>query len=125
MFNDSDSILISNSGNLKPAEKLGISTIKVNDVNSALVELQNLVDVDLDMTPGTSRIRKGMEIDQEKLLGYMVNELKMPGNKMTVRQFQHGQSNPTYLLKMADRQAHLRNLLLSFHEQDSRGKKLR
>merc|ERR1711992_290021 len=46
--------------NLKAAEELGIATIKVNDVPSALVQLQNILDIDLGMTEGTSRIRKGM-----------------------------------------------------------------
>ena len=39
----------------------------VKDVVSALAELQSLVSVDLGVTPGTSGVRRGMEIDQEKL----------------------------------------------------------
>ena len=69
------------AGNLKPAENLGISTIKVNDVNSALVELQSMVNVDLGATPGTSRIRKGMEIDQENLQLYLKDKLNISGGK--------------------------------------------
>ena len=57
--------------NLKAAEELGIATIKVNDVPSALVQLQNILGMDLGITEGTSRIRKGMEIDQTSLKAYL------------------------------------------------------
>ena len=63
--------------NLKAAEELGIATIKVNDVPSALVQLQNILDIDLGMTEGTSRIRKGMEINQESLKSYLTGKLNL------------------------------------------------
>ena len=53
--------------NLKPADKMGIATIQVKDVITALGELQTLVNIDLGVTPGTSGIRKGMEIDESRL----------------------------------------------------------
>ena len=40
-------------------------------MTSALVELQNIVGVDLNMTPGTGRVRHGMEISTEKLEQYL------------------------------------------------------
>jgi len=88
------------AGNLTPAEKLGITTIKVNDVPSALVELQKVMEMDLGHTPGTSKIRKGMEIDQDSLKKYLVESLNLNEGPMKLKQFQHGQSNPTYLIQM-------------------------
>ena len=63
--------------NLKAAEELGIATIKVNDVSSALVQLQNILDIDIGVTEGTSRIRKGMEINQESLKSYLTGKLNL------------------------------------------------
>ena len=80
------------AGNLKPAEKLGITTIKVrnqniflcliscpqvNDVPSALVKLQKVMDLDLGHVPGTSKIRIGMDIDQASLKKYLVQSLNL------------------------------------------------
>ena len=72
------------ASNLKPASRMGISTIKVNDVTSALGELQSLLSVDLGVTPGTSRIRRGMEIDQARLERYLADKLNITGKKLTV-----------------------------------------
>ena len=66
------------ASNLKPAARLGISTIKVGDVTSALGELQTLLD--LDLTPGTSRIRSGMEIDQAGLERHLAGKLNISGD---------------------------------------------
>ena len=70
--------------NLKAAEQLGIATIKVNDVPSALVQLQNLLNMDLGVTEGTSRVRKGMEIDQASLRTYLTGKLKLPDGKTLI-----------------------------------------
>ena len=67
--------------NLKAAEELGIATIKVNDVPSALVQLQNMLDIDLGITEGTSRVRKGMEIDQASLKAYLTGKLRLQDGK--------------------------------------------
>ena len=69
--------------NLKAAEELGIATIKVNDVPSALVQLQNILGMDLGITEGTSMIRKGMEIDQASLKAYLTGKLKLQDGKIT------------------------------------------
>ena len=70
--------------NLKAAEQLGIATIKVNDVPSALVQLQSLLNMDLGVTEGTSRVRKGMEIDQASLRTYLTGKLKLPDGKTLI-----------------------------------------
>ena len=67
------------ASNLKPASRMGISTIKVNDVTSALGELQTLLEVDLGVTAGTSRIRRGMEIDEARLETYLAEKLNISG----------------------------------------------
>ena len=67
--------------NLKAAEELGIATIKVNDVPSALVQLQNMLDIHLGITEGTSRVRKGMEIDQASLKAYLTGTLRLQDGK--------------------------------------------
>merc|ERR1719334_1692706 len=86
--------------NLVPAEKMGITTIKVNDVSSALVELQRVTGLNLGHIEGTSKIRKGMEIDEVRLKEYLIRHLNFKEGHMKVKQFQHGQSNPTYLVQM-------------------------
>ena len=70
------------ASNLKPASRMGISTIKVNDVTSALGELQTLLQVDLGVTAGTSRIRRGMEIDQASLERYLSDKLNISGRRI-------------------------------------------
>lgn len=74
------------ASNLKPASRMGISTIKVNDVTSALGELQSLLSVDLGVTPGTSRIRRGMEIDQVRLERYLADKLNISGENCQIVQ---------------------------------------
>ena len=74
--------------NLKAAEQLGIATIKVNDVPSALVQLQTLLDIDLGVTAGTSRIRKGMEIDQDSLKAYLTGKLNLPNGSRSAASWQ-------------------------------------
>lgn len=63
--------------NLKAAEDLGIATIRVKDVPSALVQLQNILAMDLGITEGTSKVRKGMEIDEASLKTYLTGKLKL------------------------------------------------
>jgi len=96
------------AGNLTPAEQLGITTIKVTDVPSALVKLQGVLGLDLGHVPGTSKIRKGMDIDQASLKKYLVENLNLSDGPIKVKQFQHGQSNPTYLVQMDGRKLVLR-----------------
>lgn len=87
--------------NLKPAKELEITPIHVKDVSSALSELQNVLGIDIGYTPGTTlHIRKGMDIDQEAVKNYLSINLGLdPEGKIIVKQFEHGQSNPTYLIE--------------------------
>ena len=88
--------------NLKAANKLGIQTIKVNGGHPqrAIHELQSLLDQKLvDWPKGSTPIRKGMELDIEKLKIYFENDLGITGEAMDLRRFDHGQSNPTYYVR--------------------------
>lgn len=85
----SEAVFLDDLGhNLKPADLLGIATIKVNDVPSALVQLQTLLDIDLGVTAGTSRIRKGMEIDQDSLKAYLTGKLNLPDGSRSAASWQ-------------------------------------
>ncbi|XP_023348726.1 acyl-CoA dehydrogenase family member 10 [Eurytemora carolleeae] len=84
--------------NIVGAEQLGIQSIKVNDVENAIMELQNILELDLGLQPGTSKVRQGMELDTESLKKYLLT--LGYSNDLEIRQFSHGQSNPTYLLNI-------------------------
>ena len=97
----SESIFLDDiSGNLKPAAELGITPIHVKNVPTALTELQNLLKLDLGYVPGTTfEFRKGMNIDKEAVKNYLVTQLGLESSgEITIKQFEHGQSNPTYLV---------------------------
>ena len=87
-------------GNLKPAKDLGITPIHVSNVSSALTELQTLLEMDLGYIQGTTMtFRKGMEIDKDAVKQFLVNHLGLEENgEIHIKQFEHGQSNPTYLV---------------------------
>jgi len=57
---------------------------------------------------GTTPIRKGMGLDKEKLQTFFEENLKINGNEMVIRQFDHGQSNPTYYIRFGDQEFVLR-----------------
>ena len=87
--------------NLKPAKELEITPIHVKDVSSALTDLQNLLGIDLGHTEGTTlNFRKGMEIDKGAVKEYLITHLGLEkGGEIVIKQFEHGQSNPTYLVE--------------------------
>lgn len=87
--------------NLVAAKEAGIGTILVTSVPSALEQLQEVVGLDLGHVPGTCKVRGGMELDNERLKEYMVTNYQLTDGPLRVKQFQHGQSNPTYLVQLA------------------------
>ena len=56
----------------------------MNDVPSALVELQSVMDLDLGHVPGTSKIRKGMNIDQASLKKYLIQNLNLNEGNVSI-----------------------------------------
>ena len=88
-------------GNLKPAKEAGMTTIHVKDVSSALSELQDIMKTDLGHVGGTTlSFRKGMELNKQAVKEYMIRHLKLADDSdIQIKQFEHGQSNPTYLVE--------------------------
>lgn len=85
--------------NLKAAAGLGMHTIKVgDDYRAALAQLEAKVGLKLqEFVPGTITVRPHLMVDQGVLGAYM-DGAAVPGTGpiTRLRQFGHGQSNPTY-----------------------------
>ncbi|XP_049645281.1 acyl-CoA dehydrogenase family member 10 [Suncus etruscus] len=118
----SESIFLDDLGpNLKAATSLGMRTIKVRNPEAAIEELEGLLGFALRSIPNSGPVRKNMEIPTESLQKYL-RELLGPSaaGPMELLQFDHGQSNPTYAIRVAGQQLVLRKkppgkLLLSAH----------
>ncbi|XP_063171514.1 acyl-CoA dehydrogenase family member 10 [Candoia aspera] len=106
-----ESIFLDDIGqNLKAASQLGIKTLKVDDVDSAVQELETHLTFPLRCSvPYTSSVRPAMEIPTEPLQKYLESILGARAKgPWALRQFSHGQSNPTYYIRLGDRQLVLR-----------------
>ncbi|KAM4827606.1 acyl-CoA dehydrogenase family member 10 [Thomomys bottae] len=107
----SESIFLDDLGpNLKAAASLGIRTVKVDDPEAAVKELEALLGFPLCMSvPNTCPVRKNMEIPKDALEKYLKDLLGngAPG-PLELLQFDHGQSNPTYYIRWAEHQLVLR-----------------
>ncbi|XP_074743622.1 acyl-CoA dehydrogenase family member 10 isoform X6 [Strix uralensis] len=101
-----ESIFLDNSSQkLKAAAQLGIKTVKVDDPEVALKELEACLGFPLQgFVPYTRSVRPSMEIPKDHLQKYLE---KVLGDHTTgplmVRQFGHGQSSRTYSVKFGDR----------------------
>uniref|UniRef100_A0A8D0XHX8 Acyl-CoA dehydrogenase family member 10 n=1 Tax=Sus scrofa TaxID=9823 RepID=A0A8D0XHX8_PIG len=107
----SECILLEDLGpNLKAAASLGIHTIKVNDPETAVKELKTLLGFTLrTVVPNTRPVRKTMEIPKDSLEKYLRDLLGIQTTgPLELLQFDHGQSNPTYYIKLANQQMVLR-----------------
>ncbi|KAJ8042838.1 Acyl-CoA dehydrogenase family member 10 [Holothuria leucospilota] len=96
--------------NIKGAEKVGMGVIQVGDPKEALNELSTRLGIPLQgFKPGTSAVRKGMEFSHGPLIDYLESiHVHSADKKLNVRQFKHGQSNPTYFVGYGDREMVLR-----------------
>ncbi|XP_069070933.1 acyl-CoA dehydrogenase family member 10 [Pleurodeles waltl] len=106
-----ESIFLDDVGqNLKAAAQLGFTTVKVDGPERALKELQEHLGFPLqELVPNTRMVRKTMEINTESLKKYLEKHLvSETSGPFELRQFSHGQSNPTYFIKYGDRQLVLR-----------------
>ncbi|XP_078459659.1 acyl-CoA dehydrogenase family member 10-like isoform X3 [Lampetra planeri] len=92
--------------NLAPARALGLRTIKVGDLKVALAKLESLLGFSLSHDTGA--VRAGLEIDERALAAYLHTALGLHADTLLVRQFRHGQSNPTYYVECGDRKLVLR-----------------
>ncbi|XP_029333658.1 acyl-CoA dehydrogenase family member 10 [Mus caroli] len=107
----SDAIFLDDLGsNLKVAASLGIHTIKVDRPETAVKELEARLGFPLHLgVPNTRPVRKTMAIPQDALEKYLKGLLGTHSTgPMELLQFDHGQSNPTYYIRLADRQLVLR-----------------
>lgn len=87
--------------NLKAAKTLGFQTIKVDDVMVALHDLEKVLSFPLKgFVSGTTAVRKAHQIPIDSLQRYLQSQLGLQQDEPpTVRQFKHGQSNPTYYVE--------------------------
>uniref|UniRef100_A0A8C5WN56 Acyl-CoA dehydrogenase family member 10 n=1 Tax=Laticauda laticaudata TaxID=8630 RepID=A0A8C5WN56_LATLA len=106
-----ESIFLDDIGqNLKAASQLGIKTLKVDDADSAIQELETYLTFPLRcVVPYVSSVRPAMEIPTAPLQKYLENILgaQVKGS-LELQQFSHGQSNPTYYVRFGDHQLVLR-----------------
>ncbi|NWZ66813.1 ACD10 dehydrogenase, partial [Acrocephalus arundinaceus] len=100
-----ESILLdSSSQNLEAAAQLGMKTVKVDDPEAALKELQTHLGFPLQgFVPYTRSVRPGMEIPKDRLQKYLEDVLGAhPAAPLELRQFDHGDSTRSYLVKFGD-----------------------
>ncbi|XP_068101616.1 acyl-CoA dehydrogenase family member 10 isoform X2 [Hyperolius riggenbachi] len=110
-INPNEAIFLDDIGsNLKAAAELGFTTIKVDNVKEALEELEKLLKFPLkDFVPNTRSVRPSMEINRDSLKKYLEEIFEeATSGTLFLRQFSHGQSNPTYYIRFNGRQLVLR-----------------
>ncbi|XP_015499533.1 LOW QUALITY PROTEIN: acyl-CoA dehydrogenase family member 10 [Parus major] len=101
-----ESILLdSSSHNLKAAAQLGMKTVKVDDPEAALQELEAHLGFPLrGFVPYTCSVRPGREIPKDRLQKYLEDVLGAhPTAPLELRQFDHGDSTRSYLVKFGGR----------------------
>ncbi|NWV15330.1 ACD10 dehydrogenase, partial [Ptilonorhynchus violaceus] len=101
-----ESILLDSSPqNLKAAAQLGMKTVKVDDPEAALKELETHLGFPLrGFVPYTRSVRPGMEIPKDRLQKYLEDVLGAhPTGPLELRQFDHGESTRSYLVKFGGR----------------------
>lgn len=106
-----ESIFLDDVGqNLKAAAQLGITAVKMDVPERALKELQELLGFPLQgFIPNTRMVRKTMEIPKESLKKYLEKHVASDtSGPFELRQFSHGQSNPSYYIQYGDRKLVLR-----------------
>uniref|UniRef100_A0A8C3PTL5 Aminoglycoside phosphotransferase domain-containing protein n=1 Tax=Calidris pygmaea TaxID=425635 RepID=A0A8C3PTL5_9CHAR len=96
--------LDSSSQSLKAAAQLGIKTVKVDDPEAALKELETCLGFPLQgFVPYTCSVRPSMEIPKDHLQKYLENVLRdQATGPLVLRQFGHAQSSRTYYVKFGD-----------------------
>ncbi|XP_066055561.1 acyl-CoA dehydrogenase family member 10 [Chamaea fasciata] len=94
-------LLDSSSQNLRAAALLGMKTVKVDDPEAALKELETHLGFPLrGFVPYTRSVRPGMEIPKDRLQKYLADVLGAHTTApLELRQFDHGDSTRSYLVK--------------------------
>ncbi|KAK7485430.1 hypothetical protein BaRGS_00023378 [Batillaria attramentaria] len=111
--------------NCKTAKKLGIHPIKVSSTAQGIRELEEKLGMPLHgYVDGTTSVPKNLVLDVHNLARYLRSQLGLrDSGEPILRNFEHGQSNPTYYVKFADKEMVLRKkppgkLLPSAHAVD-------
>ncbi|KAK6009867.1 hypothetical protein OSTOST_25175, partial [Ostertagia ostertagi] len=110
---------------------MGFTTIKVTSPHQAVADLRTILKDILEFPPGTREclpsylgditgmkavradlhrcLAKGEKLPEDKLLKFLEHELNIKDNKQfVIRRFGHGQSNPTYYIKIGGKEVVLR-----------------
>jgi len=108
-----DAVFLDDLGsNLKTARQMGIQTVKVENTQQAIRDLEALIGFEVQgYAEGTVAVPERLRIDKKKLKSFLnwVLKLHAKGDEMpTVRCFEHGQSNPTYFVRYANKNMVLR-----------------
>jgi acyl-CoA dehydrogenase family protein 10 len=110
----SETVFLDDIGsNLKTARDLGMATIKVEDLSDALGVLEELLKLGplasgVRVT-GTSEVDPKLVFPVEGLVAYLREKHSLEADEPPlIRQFRHGQSNPTYYIQYAGAQLVLR-----------------
>ncbi|XP_071428530.1 acyl-CoA dehydrogenase family member 10 [Pithys albifrons albifrons] len=98
-------VLGSSSPSLEAAAQLGMATVKVDDPEAALKELETHLGFPVrGFVPYTRSVRPGMEIPKDQLQKYLEDVLSVhPTGPLELRQFDHGEATRSYLVKFGDR----------------------
>ncbi|NXG00319.1 ACD10 dehydrogenase, partial [Sakesphorus luctuosus] len=95
----------SSSPSLEAAAQLGMATVKVDDPEAALKELETQLGFPVrGFVPYTRSVRPGMEIPKDQLQKYLEDVLGVhTTGPLELRQFDHGEATRSYLVKFGDR----------------------
>ncbi|KAL6743311.1 hypothetical protein Aduo_016361 [Ancylostoma duodenale] len=110
--------------NLKPARAMGFTTIKVTSQPKAAAEVRNTLRELFEFPSNTRECLPREHLPEEKLKRFLQKELDLPVvDPFVDRRFGHGQSNPTYYLKLGSKELVLRkkpsgHLLPKAHQID-------
>ncbi|NXI45736.1 ACD10 dehydrogenase, partial [Galbula dea] len=96
--------LDSSSQNLKAAAQLGMKTMKVDDPEVALKELETCLGFPLQgFVPNTCAVKPSMAIPRDHLQKYLENVFdEHTAGPLMLRQFGHGQPAQTYSVRFGD-----------------------
>lgn len=97
--------------NIVGAKEVGIPALEVHNTEQALRDLHQHLQFPIQgFQPGTSSVRKGMELNEANLRTYLasVGVGSATEGDIVIREFKHGQSNPTYFVRFGGRDLVLR-----------------
>jgi hypothetical protein len=89
-----------------------LTLYQVTDVSEALQLLEQLLNDDGHTqsyhVPGTSKVSPKLQLPVDQLTAYLQERHGLKGEELILRQFRHGQSNPTYYVSYGGQEMVLR-----------------